>query len=331
MRILLTGATGFLGFRTLEVLAEMEEVTTIIATGRTIRPTHFLEHDKVEYILGDLTDEAFAQSLVEQVGYIVHAASLSSPWGRYADFEAANLTPQKHLIKAAIAHNIKRFVFVSTPTLYFTGKDRFDVKESDPLPTQMVNAYSETKRLAEIELEKSGIPYVTLRPRALVGRGDTVIMPRIVRAHSEGQLKIVGDGENVVDLTAVANVVQAIVLGLKTKQGLNQTYNITNGENVKLWDKIGLVLRLMGKEVPTTRVPYLIVLAAAGVMEFTSKITNMHEPVLTKYGVGILAKSMTMDISKAKDLLGYEPKVSTDEAIHEFVQWYKAQENEESQ
>lgn len=322
MKILLTGATGFLGYRTLEVLVQLSKVSQVIATGRTLKPSHTVTHPKVKYILGDLTDLAFVQSLVAQAQYIVHAAALSSPWGSYASFEAANLTTQQHLIKAALEHQIKRFVFISTPSMYFTGYDRFDIKESDPLPRQMVNAYSQTKRLAELELERSGIAYVTLRPRALVGRGDTVIMPRIIRAHQEGRLKVIGNGKNIVDLTSVANVADAIILSLTTHQGLNETYNITNGEPVKLWDKIALVLELMGKEVPTAQVPYWVVWAAAGAMELSAKLVSGKEPVLTKYGVGVLAKSMTMNISKAQKLLGYSPKVSTDEAIREFVEWY---------
>jgi nucleoside-diphosphate-sugar epimerase len=301
---------------------KLPEVNQVIATGRTLKPSHTVTHPKVKYILGDLTDLAFVQSLVAQAQYIVHAAALSSPWGSYASFEAANLTTQQHLIKAALEHQIKRFVFISTPSMYFTGYDRFDIKESDPLPRQMVNAYSQTKRLAELELERSGIAYVTLRPRALVGRGDTVIMPRIIRAHQEVRLKVIGNGKNIVDLTSVANVADAIILSLNTHQGLNETYNITNGEPVKLWDKIALVLELMGKEIPTTQVPYWVVWAAAGAMELSAKLVSGKEPVLTKYGVGVLAKSMTMNISKAQKLLGYSPKVSTDEAIREFVEWY---------
>jgi len=324
MKILLTGATGFLGFRTLEALADLPEVTSVIATGRMLKPTHQVTHPKVNYQLGDLTDDAFAQKLVSQVNYVVHAAALSAPWGSYQSFEAANVHTQQNLLKAAQAQTIERFVYISTSSIYYNGQDRLNVSEADPLPTKFVNAYAATKRLAEIDLEQSAIPYVTLRPRALIGRGDTVIMPRLLRAYDAGRLKIIGNGQNLVDLTSVANVAQAIVLSLKIKgQGLNQVYNITNGEPVYLWKKIQLVLELMGKQLPTKKIPYSLVSKVAQLMEWKAKLTNGQEPTLTKYGVGTLAKSFTLDISKAKKLLGYAPKVSTDEAIQEFVTWYQ--------
>lgn len=324
MTILLTGATGGLGYRTLEQLITNVQIKRIIATGRIIRPTHFVEHSKVSYELGDLEDNNFVSKLVEQVDCIVHAAALSSPWGKYSEFEKANLFTMKNLINAAKKQNIKRFVYVSTPSLYFNGNDRFDVKESDELPQKFVNAYSKTKYEAEIELEKSGIPYIILRPRALIGRGDTIIMPRIIRAFQEGKLKIIGDGNNVVDLTSLANVADSIELSLFVgAEGINQTYNISNGKPVKLWATINKVLSLLGYEMNKQKIAYPIVKMVSQIMELKAKLTNNKEPALTTYGVGILAKSMTMDISKAKKLLGYTPKVSTDEAIMEFINWYK--------
>jgi nucleoside-diphosphate-sugar epimerase len=229
-----------------------------------------------------------------------------------------------NLINAAKIHNIKRFVYVSTPSLYFNGQDRFEVKESEQLPTAFVNAYSKTKYEAELVLEKSGIPFVTLRPRALIGRGDTIIMPRLIRAFEEGKLKIIGDGKNIVDLTSLANVADSIELALFVNDaGLNQIYNITNGEPVQLWETIEKVLSLLGHKMNNKKVPYSVVKFVSQIMELKAKLTNYKEPALTTYGVGILAKSFTMDISKAKSLLGYSPKISTDEAIDEFVSWYR--------
>lgn len=327
MKILLTGATGFLGFRTLERLVEEPQVTSIVAVGRAIKPTHHVQHPKVQYSLGDLSNVLFVESLFDKVTHVVHAAALSSPWGHRTAFEQANAVTQHHLIASAQKAKISRYVYISTPSMYFELKDRFNVKESDPLPSQLINAYSETKRSAELELEQSNIPYITLRPRALTGRGDTVIMPRLIRAFDEGRLKIIGTGENVADLTSVSNVADAIWLSLIAEgDAVNEIYNITNGEPVKLWDSIADVLRKLGRTPPTKKIPFALVRFIAWIMERKSRMTDMREPALTVYGVGTLAKSLTLDISKAKKKLGYEPRLSTSEAIDEFVNWYKADE-----
>jgi len=327
MKILLTGATGFLGFRTLEKLIEIDEVRSIIATGRTIKQSHYLKHPKITYILGELSDKVFVEEITQDVEYVIHAAALSSPWGKYKEFEDANLKSQINLINAIKRNKIVKYIYISTPSMYFDSTNRKDIRENDPLPRKFINAYSTTKRMAEIELINSGIPYVILRPRALTGRGDTVIMPRIISAHKKGRLKIIGNGKNIVDLTSVANAIDAILLSLKAEgAALNQIYNITNGEPVNLWEKITYVLSLMNEQLPQKKIPYWLVLTIAQLMEWKSKITHMKEPVLTKYGVGVLAKSMTLDISKARELLGYNPTVTTDEAIREFINWYTENE-----
>tara|TARA_R110002050_G_scaffold20348_1_gene57668 strand:+ start:55365 stop:56366 length:1002 start_codon:yes stop_codon:yes gene_type:complete len=329
MKILLTGATGFLGWRTLEKLVDLEEVTSIIATGRSIKATHYVEHPKAIYILGDLSDENFVNKLVTDVDFIIHAAGLSSPWGTEKEFIQANLIPQQLLIKAAKDANIKRFVFISTPSLYFELRDKFQIKESDPLPNPFINHYCSTKRNAEIALEKSGISYVILRPRALTGRGDTVIMPRLIRACDEGKLKVIGNGQNSVDLTAVSNVVDAILLGLSVgEKGINKTYNITNGSPVKLWDSIAYLLPKVKREMPQKKIPFSVAVNIARVLEWVSRLTTQKEPALTVYSIGILAMNFTLDISKAKKYLGYQPKATSAEALDEFAQWFM--ENEQN-
>lgn len=327
MKILLTGATGFLGYRTLEKLILQDQVSSIVAIGRTIKKTHEISHSKVEYKLGDLCDKHFVHEAIGDCTHVIHAAALSSPWGKQNDFFNANVISQRNLLDAAKKNNVEKYVFVSTPSLYFELKDKLNIKESDDLPNKFINAYAATKYQAEMELEASNIPYVILRPRALTGRGDTVIMPRLIRAYDEGRLKIIGSGENIADLTSVSNVVDAIYLSLiADENAINETYNITNGEPVKLWETINNVLLKLDKTPPTKKVPYGLVKFIAQLMELKSRLTNMKEPTLTKYGVGTLSKSFTMDISKAKELLNYTPKQSTEEAIEEFVQWYKENE-----
>ncbi|MGL6267816.1 MAG: NAD-dependent epimerase/dehydratase family protein [Chitinophagaceae bacterium] len=323
MKVLLTGATGFLGFRTLERLSTNPLVEKIVATGRNIKPTHFFEHKKVEYQLGDLTDFHFVRNLVSQADLIIHAAALSSPWGRYHDFESANVHTQKNLIIAAQESGIKRYIFISSPSIYFDATDRLNIKETDPLPEKFINSYAATKWMAEKELVQSQLPYIILRPRALIGRGDTVIMPRMIHAFRDGKLKIIGDGKNIVDLTSVANMTQAIERSMLVDEcGLNQSYNITNGEPVRLWDSIEQILNLLGYHFLPKKVPFTVVNMLAKWMEWKSKMTNFKEPVLTVYGVGTLARSFTMDITKARTLLDYKPELTTGEAMKEFADWY---------
>jgi nucleoside-diphosphate-sugar epimerase len=323
MKILLTGATGFLGYRTLEKLINEPEIQTIVATGRNLLDYRKIAHEKVQYQMGELEDIHFAKQITEGVNMIVNTASLSAPWGNRTAFIQANLNTQYNLLHAAKERGIERFIYISSPSIYYNGKSRLDVKESEPLPKKFVNEYARTKHEAEQLLIKHFSPFIILRPRALIGRGDSIIMPRLIKAVSEKRLKVIGKGNNIVDLTSVSNVADAIILALKApKEALNQAYNITNGEPVKLWDQIALVLKQLNLELSANRIPFTIVDNIARLLEIKSRLTNNQEPTLTRYGVGTLAKSFTLDISKARELLGYKPAMKTESAINEFVNWY---------
>ncbi len=324
MNILLTGATGFLGYRTLEYLIELPYVNKIIATGRALKNTHSIDHEKVTYVLGDLTDSLFVSSIMNNIDVIINTASLSSPWGRIEQFMQANVVTQKKLIHYAQKNKVKRFIYISSPSIYYNGKDRFLVKEDDPLPKKFVNNYSKTKRSAEKLLENSKLNYIILRPRAIIGRGDSVIMPRLISAYTLGKLKIIGTGNNTVDLTSVKNVAHAIELSIRANdKACNQSYNITNGKPVFLWNYINKVIKEIGMKKIDKKVKFKTAYFAAIVFEFISKYITKKEPPLTKYSVGILSKSFTLDISKAKKFLNYKPIITTDDSLNEFVKWYK--------
>ena len=321
-RILVTGATGFLGSRTVEHLAKMDDVC-VVATGRTIKPHNEVKASNVTYSLGDLADAETVDHLVKGVDAIVHAAALSSPWGRRDAFWNANVEPTRLLLEAAARHGVKRFVFVSTPSMYFEMKPQLGITEEHPLP-RPINQYAASKREAERLVTSSKIPHVVLRPRALIGRGDTVILPRVLRAHAEGRLRQMGSGKNKVDMTPVVNVVDAIVLGLNAEgEALNQVYNISNGEPVALWPMLNGVLKKLSLAPISKSVPLPMVLAVARAMEWHARLFNGHrEPALTVYGVGTLAMDFSMDITKARERLGYVPRQSVEEALDEFVAWH---------
>jgi nucleoside-diphosphate-sugar epimerase len=329
MNILITGATGFLGGRLTERMSKESTITKITATGRTLKPSNICESSKVIYLLGDLSDRKFVISLfAEPISIVINCASISSPWGSYDAFYSANFLSQKWLIAQSIKHNVARFIYIGTPSIYFDYSTRLSITEEDYVPIKMVNHYAQTKWMAEKLLEESGLTYITMRPRALIGAGDTVIMPRLIRSHKEGRLRIMGDGKNVADLTPVNNFIDAIWLAINAKrEHCNTDYNISNGESEQLWPNIQTVLKSIGMKPISKKTPYWVLYAIAWLMETKARhFDKGKEPVLTQYSVGILAKSFSFDITKARVQLGFVPKQTIDVAIQEFADWYQKQE-----
>ena len=325
-KILITGATGFLGSRLVEKMSTIKGLE-ILATGRTLKTQNISKKSNLEYVLGNLEDSKFIDSLTNGIDTIIHTAALSSQMGNPKDFQRTNIEVTKFLLKAAKAKRVKKFIFISSPSVYFRFKHQLELKESDILP-KPINSYSYSKREAEKLVQFSGIPYIILRPRALIGRGDKVIMPRILRAHSEGRLMRMGDESNRVDITPVSNVVDAIILALDAEEkAINQIYNISNGKPELLWPVLDKLLSQLSLPPPTKKISVRLGIVIAKLMELHAKwINDYKEPALTVYGVGTLTMSFGMDISKAKKLLGYCPKQSVHEALDEFVGWYKSEQ-----
>lgn len=324
MKIVVTGATGFLGGRLLERLAqEASTDTEVVGIGRTLKPGNTVDHKSVRYELGNLEDTSFVQKAFRGADKVVHAAALSAQMGPPGAFERANVMATQHVVDACVAHGVQRLVLISSPSVYFQMKDQPNIQESDPLPAP-INVYAKTKRAAERIVQDSGIPHVILRPRALIGRGDTVILPRVIRAHAEGRLRRMGSQKNKVDLTPVSNVVDAICLGLNARpEGLNQIYNISNGDPELLWPLLDDVFDRLGLAPVDKDISLNVAKGIARFLEWHATWLNGHkEPALTVYGVGTLTKTFAMDISKARKLLDYEPRQSVEEAIQEFLQWY---------
>ncbi|MEN9700611.1 MAG: hypothetical protein RLZZ301_1809 [Bacteroidota bacterium] len=327
MIVALTGASGFLGHQTLLRLLKNPAISAIRASGRNFRPEQQVKDPRVHYIIGDLTTNTVVEALLQGATHVVHAAALSSVWGAYADFEKANVQATQLLIDASKREGIERFVFVSSPAMYFDFSDKLNVSETDPLPEPLINAYAKTKREAELRLQQSGLSYVIVRPRAIIGVGDSVIMPRLIRAYDEGKLKIIGKGRNVVDFSSVQNVAQAIELSLLAKpEQANEIYHISNGEEVNLWEAISSILVQLGRKAPTQKIPFWLAFRFAQLLEWKARFFQQNEPALTTYAVGVLSKSYTLDIRHAKEKLGFIPEVSTEQAMNEFVEWWLKEE-----
>lgn len=327
MNILVTGATGFVGFRLLQHLQCQGH--KLLATGRDPVMGEKIRRLGIPFLPGDITHPDFAESLPPGQEAVIHLAGLSSPWGPYPAFYRANVTGTQNILRACFKHDVRRFVQLSSPSIYVDGtRSRQHVSEDEPLPPTFTNAYAQTKHLADqlvLEAAAQGLETVLLRPRAVIGAGDTVIVPRLLRAHAEGRLRIIGDGRNVVDLTGINNVCHGVDCALQASgEALGQAYNLSSGEPVRLWETLKTAFSQLDLKLNEQKIPFMLAYGLAKALEVAAKAEpGSPEPALTCYSVIMMGRSQTLNIDKARRLLGFTPVQTTTEALAEFISWWK--------
>jgi nucleoside-diphosphate-sugar epimerase len=330
MKTLVTGATSGLGRNAAEHLAARAH--PVRGTGRNPLAGEALQARGIEFVPADLTSarDTDFDRLLEDVDTVWHCAALSSPWGRYLDFHAANVMATTRLAQAAARRGVRRFVHISTPSLYFDYRHRLDIPETFQ-PRRYVNHYASTKAQAEQAIRAAaaqhpGTTFVMLRPRGIFGPHDRVLLPRILRVlHARGgRLPLPRGGAALLDLTYAANVVHAMQLATRCP-GLTsgEVFNITNGEPGTLRSMLSALLVPLGLPFRIAAPPYRVLDAAARGMELCAALTGT-EPALTRYSVGALHWDMTLDISRAREKLGYAPVVPLASGIAATVEWIKA-------
>ena len=322
-QVLITGATGFLGKYTVEEFRN--HGYSVIATGRNKQNLHKLVGKNTRTISCSLDDLA---KLDQQVDVVIHVAALSTIWGSWRDFYESNVVGTQHVIDFCARNKVKRLVFISSPSIYSGKGDRFDIKESDYNPENSLNDYIKTKLLAEKlvrDVNTKTLQTVILRPRGLFGVGDTSIVPRLLKANNTIGIPLFNNGQNLVDMTCVENVAYAIRLVAESKRASGQTYNISNGEPREFRVIIETLFGQIGKQPhykhPNLKFIYLL----ANMIERIYKLLHIyHEPPITRYTVCTLGYSQTLDISKARQEIGYAPIVSLDEGIKKYATAYRA-------
>lgn len=297
MRVLVTGATGFLGMRLCSYLAERG--FDVVATGRSARPSVGAEAYQVDL------SRPFVLPPVEA---IVHCAALSAPAGRAEAFERANIEATKLLLDYARREGVARFVNISSPSVYFAFQDQLAVAEDMALP-KPINHYARTKAEAErMVLATPEVGPVSLRPRGIYGPGDTALLPRLLDAARRHPLPLFRSGRGKIDLTYVDDVCAAIACALGTQvQGV---FNISGGEVMPVREIVDRVCAKAGVPPRWMPAPLWPLLAVARAAEWV-----VPEPRLTRYGLALLAYEQSLNISKAQRELGWVPKVAFAEGL----------------
>lgn len=310
---LVTGATGGLG-RTLVPML-IAEGYTVRATGRDAAVGATLG---VPFVCADLAVDTLAP-LVEGVDRVFHLAALSSPWGRLAAFEAANVTATARLLAAARAAGAARFVFTSTPSIYADACDRIGLTEADPPARPFANHYAATKYVAEQQMRVASAPgfdTVTIRPRAIVGPHDRVLLPRLLRAARSSRVRLPRGGEALIEITDARDVCTALIAADRADGVSGRVFNVSGGQPRSLRRLLETIFGALERPLSVGSIGTRTAMTLAGAAESICAILpGRPEPPLTRYAVKTLAYSQTFDLTAARKALGWEPRVSPEAAI----------------
>lgn len=312
-KTLVTGATGFLGGALVRKLLKRGDA--VLATGRDPGKLADLARLGAVTVALDLT-EAGAEFKSEQVSAVIHCAALSSPWGTRSAFHSANVDGTQAALDIARKLAAKRFVHISTPSVYFRFEDQESVRESDPLPPP-VNDYAATKRDAELAvLAATDLDPIILRPRGLYGAGDTALLPRLMRAARTRKLPLLRGGVAATDLTHVDDVVDACLAARDAAPPTDRIFNVSGGIALPIKFVVEQAAAATGIDVGWRKLPYPLVAGIARASEFAcGALPGRPEPMLTAYSAGLFAFRQTLDISKAKAQLKWSPQIDFNEGL----------------
>lgn len=326
MKVVVTGATGFIGSHVAESLARAGH--QVVAGGRNQKALERLTALGCIPITADLTGDPLLP-LVKGCEAIVHCAALASPWGERAAFWHHNVVATERLIAAARdAGSVSRFVHLSSPSIYFSWRDQLNRGEAFEPPACWPTHYAETKWISECRVQEArDLGPIVLRPRAVFGPRDQSILPRLVAIARRGRFPLPGAGRAWTDVTEVSNVVLAVQAALRSPiVNEGRAFNITNNSPLQVHDLLTRLLTALRIHTRFINIPRWAALAVASVNEvYHRHLPGKPEPRVTRYGIGLLGYSQTLSIVAAREALGYKPQVSIDAGLARYAHWISAQ------
>ncbi|HEV2615012.1 MAG TPA: hopanoid-associated sugar epimerase [Candidatus Acidoferrales bacterium] len=321
MTTLVTGATGFVGSHVARRLVASGELVRALARPGSRRQT--LDGVAVEWVEGDLRDEASLDRALAGVNRVYHVAADYRLWARHPqEIYDNNVTGTKNLLAAALRARVARFVYTSTVATISVPRGNALPDETNRASVdEMIGNYKRSKLLAEQEALRAaheGLPVVIVNPTTPVGPGDWKPTPtgRIILDFLLRRMPAYVDtGLNFV---AVEDVAEGHLLAAERGK-IGQRY-LLGGRNMTLKELLDVLARITGLAAPSRRIPHSVALIAACADAAYSRVTG-REPRIPMEGVRIARHKMFVNDAKARKELGYEPG-TVEVALERAVRWY---------
>jgi nucleoside-diphosphate-sugar epimerase len=322
MAVLVTGATGFLGGRLAQMLADSGETVRVLA-----RPGSDLRHlagYPVEIVQGGLSQPECLSRAAQGVTHIYHCAGCSTDWAPWGVYYESNVAGVRNLLRAsAMAPDLQRFLHVSTTDVY--GYPVEPCEESYPL-TDTGLPYNRSKVQGEALVwdasRDSGLPVTIVRPATIYGPRGKAFATDIAELIRQGLMAVIDGGSASGGFCYVDNAVQAIVQAAAASETRGQAYNIADGTGVTWRAYVDALADGLKQRRPWIDLPSGLAFPLARVMEAPHRYLRIPgRPLLTLHAVYLLSRSQEFPIGKARREFNFSPAITFEEGIARTVEW----------
>jgi dihydroflavonol-4-reductase len=327
MKLLVTGGTGFIGSHLAE--AGRRRGADVVVLGLTDRPEEKANADLlsrlgVEVIPGSITDPELCRRAAQGTTHIFHLAVAMREGGKTDEFfESINLDGTRHLLQAATAQRVQRFVYCSTIGIYGHRAPGITTEESPLLPG---NIYERTKVTAEKLVrdfaENCGLPAVVLRPADVYGPRDQRLL-KMFKGVSRGRFPLFGAGKGRRHMVYVDDVVSAFFKACEREEAVGEGLIVAGPRACTLRELLDEVQKATGSPRYGIRLPLAPMLGLAAVVEDVCAALALDPPIYRRR-MDFFHSDSEFDTSRARSVLGWEPRVGLEDGIRRTLEDYRA-------
>ncbi len=317
MRYVVTGATGFVGGAVARTLARQGHDVT--GVGRDEARGAALTRDGIIFRRLDIRGARW-DNLMEGCDGVVHAAAEHTFWDHWESYRDTNVEASGAIARACRTYAV-RLVHVSHSSVYNVSQRQWDIPESQPCGPRFDSRYALSKYRAEEEVLGALPSAAVVRLRRVYGPGDPSFMPRVADAVRSGRLPRLSRHGVPNEMCHIDNAVHGLVLALQSR--IAGPVNIADGEQVEMWSVVDRLADRLQVPRPTAYVPASLAVGVAHALEWATRVRRSGtEPAFTASAVRMLTRGMSLDLTLAREQLGYAPVVSAAPAMAAAIAAY---------